>query len=442
MEVRTLDDVPASAFHLRLALVAGGGPFCDGYILGVIGVVLPVLVSSFHLSADATGLVGAASLLGVFIGGFAGGMASDRLGRKMLYTVNILMFTVFSAAQYFCASFDALLVWRFLIGVAIGADYPIATAYVTEFMPRRWRGPALSGLITFWWLGYVCSFVAGYALLSFFPGNWQLVMGSSFIPSLFLLLCRSGMPESPLWLMSVGRVAEARHIVMTFLNADISFEGIQSTAAPGGIRQVVVKLCSPRYRGLLVFVSTFWILQSAPAFSIHTLQAQILAQMHMNDPILAACVVTCFTFLGILPVTFGLINLIGRRTLLIWSFVLAALSLLFIALWSGEAGWAVLAAFIVYSAVEAAGSGLQFVYPNELFPTEIRGTAVGFASSASRLGAALGTFLLPVGVAHFGVRVTLFFASSLLALGAFISWRWAPETAGLSLSEASHITLS
>lgn len=137
----------------------------------------------------------------------------------------------------------------------------------------------------------------------------------------------------------------------------------------------------------------------------------------MNDPILAACVVTCFTFLGILPVTFGLINLIGRRTLLIWSFVLAALSLLFIALWSGEAGWAVLAAFIVYSAVEAAGSGLQFVYPNELFPTEIRGTAVGFASSASRLGAALGTFLLPVGVAHFGVRVTLFFASSLLALG-------------------------
>lgn len=442
MEVRTLDDVPASAFHLRLALVAGGGPFCDGYILGVIGVVLPVLVSSFHLSADATGLIGAASLLGVFIGGFTGGMASDRLGRKMLYTVNILMFTVFSAAQYFCASFGALLLWRFLIGVAIGADYPIATAYVTEFMPSRWRGPALSGLITFWWLGYVCSFVVGYALLSWFPGNWQLVMGSSFVPSLFLLLCRAGMPESPLWLMSVGRVAEAQHIVRTFLKVDISFDSSQFSAATGGIRQVMGQLCSPRYRGLLVFVSAFWILQSAPAFSIHTLQAQILSQMHMNNPILAACVVTCFTFLGILPVTFGLINLIGRRTLLIWSFVLAAFSLLFIALWSGEAGWAVLAAFIIYSAVEAAGSGLQFVYPNELFPTEIRGTAVGFSSSISRLGAALGTFLLPVGVAHFGVQATLFAAFGLLALGAFISWRWAPETAGLSLSEASHITLS
>lgn len=442
MEVQTLDDVPASAFHLRLALVAGGGPFCDGYILGVIGVVLPVLVSSFHLSADATGLVGAASLLGVFMGGFAGGIASDRFGRKILYTVNILMFTVFSAAQYFCNSFAALLVWRLLIGIAIGADYPIATAYVTEFMPRRWRGPALSGLITFWWLGYVCSFVVGYTLLSFFPENWQLVMGSSFVPSLFLLLCRAGMPESPLWLMSVGRVAEARDIVKTFLKKEVSFDCVRPSVVPDSPGKVMGKLCSPRYRGLLIFVSAFWILQSAPAFSIHTLQAQILAQMHMNNPILAACVVTCFTFLGILPVTFGLINLIGRRTLLIWSFILAALSLLFIALWSGEAGWAVMAAFIIYSAVEAAGSGLQFVYPNELFPTEIRGTAVGFASSASRLGAALGTFLLPLGVAHFGVRTTLFAAASLLALGAFISWRWAPETAGLSLSEASHITLS
>lgn len=101
MEVRTLDDIPASAFHLRLALIAGGGPFCDGYILGIIGVVLPLLVSSFHLGANVTGLVGAASLAGVFVGGLAGGVTSDRFGRKILYTVNILMFTVFSAAQFF-----------------------------------------------------------------------------------------------------------------------------------------------------------------------------------------------------------------------------------------------------------------------------------------------------------------------------------------------------
>ncbi|MFT8541295.1 MAG: hypothetical protein ABF726_04720, partial [Acetobacter sp.] len=72
MEVRTLDDIPASAFHLRLALIAGGGPFCDGYILGIIGVVLPLLVSSFHLGDNATRFVGAAYMAGVFVGGLAG----------------------------------------------------------------------------------------------------------------------------------------------------------------------------------------------------------------------------------------------------------------------------------------------------------------------------------------------------------------------------------
>ncbi|NHO32640.1 MFS transporter [Acetobacter fallax] len=442
MEVRTPDEIPPSAFHLRLALIAGGGPFCDGYILGLIGIVLPLLVHDFHLSADATGLIGASSLLGVFVGGLSGGMISDRFGRKLLYTVNIVMFAAFSAAQFFSDSFTSLLMWRFLIGVAIGADYPIATAYVTEFMPRRWRGPALAGLITFWWLGYVASFLIGYVLISWYPGNWNLVLGSSFVPSSLLLLCRAGMPESPLWLAGAGRVTEARHIVKTFLHTDVSFEGVSTNRMRGGAGRALSMLLSPRYRGTLLFVCTFWILQSAPAFSIHTLQAQILAQMHMRNPLLAACVVTCFTFLGILPVSFGLINVMGRRTLLIWSFILGAAALLFIAAWPGQVGWLVIAAFIIYSAVEAAGSGLQFVYPNELFPTEIRGTAVGFASSASRLGAALGTFLLPLGVSHYGVRTTLFAACTILAAGAFISWRWAPETSGLSLSEASHITPS
>ncbi|NHN87117.1 MFS transporter [Acetobacter conturbans] len=442
MEVRTPDEIPPSAFHLRLALIAGGGPFCDGYILGLIGIVLPLLVADFHLSADATGLVGAASLLGVFVGGLAGGIISDRFGRKLLYTVNIIMFAAFSAAQFFSDSFTSLLIWRFLIGIAIGADYPIATAYVTEFMPRRWRGPALAGLITFWWLGYVVSFVMGYVLISWYPGNWRLVLGSSFVPSVLLLLCRAGMPESPLWLAGVGRIAEARQIVKTFLHTDVSFEGVKTNHTRAGAGHALSMLLSPRYRGTLIFICAFWILQSAPAFSIHTLQAQILEQMHMSNPLLAACVVTCFTFLGILPVSFGLINVMGRRTLLIGSFILASAALLFIAVYPGQAGWLVVVAFIIYSAVEAAGSGLQFVYPNELFPTEIRGTAVGFASSASRLGAALGTFLLPLGVAHYGVRTTLFAACAILAAGAVISWRWAPETSGLSLAEASHITLS
>ncbi len=429
-----IDDLKPSGFHLRLALVAGGGPFCDGYILGIIGIALPIMVKDFHLSGNMTGLLGASSLFGVLLGGLGGGIISDRLGRKRLYTLNLLMFAICSCAQYFAGSLYALLFWRLLIGMAIGADYPIATAYVTEFMPRVWRGPVLSGLITFWWVGYIISFIAGYLLSLYFPDNWRIILGSSLVPSALLILFRIGMPESPRWLMQAGRADEARAVVREHLGAHVLIDEPKPT---GTARLSLRHLFQNRYRGALAFVCAFWILQSAPSFAIHTLQAPILEQLKMGNSLLASCIVTSFTLLGSVPVSLGLINVMGRRKLLIGSFAWGAIALFFVGLYPHPANWFIIIAFIIYSAVEAAGSGLQFVYPNELFPTEIRGTAVGFASSASRLGAAVGTVLLPMGTIQFGVHAMMLVAAMLLTLGAAISWRWAPETATLNLSEAS-----
>ena len=80
-----------------------------------------------------------------------GGYATDLIGRKALYTLNLVTFVVLSAAQFFVASAWQLFALRLLIGIAIGADYPIATSYVAEFMPRKLRGPMLAGLVLAWW---------------------------------------------------------------------------------------------------------------------------------------------------------------------------------------------------------------------------------------------------------------------------------------------------
>ncbi|MEV0381064.1 MFS transporter [Nonomuraea sp. NPDC050643] len=92
--------------------------------------------------------------------------------------------------------------------------------------------------------------------------------------------------------------------------------------------------------------------------------------------------------------------------------------------------------FIVFNVAEAAGSGLQFVYPNELFPTELRGTGMGLATALSRLGSAAGTFLLPVTTATWGSSVALFIAAGIGAAGLLVSWRMAPETRHLALAQA------
>ncbi|WP_342630210.1 MFS transporter [Nguyenibacter vanlangensis] len=427
--VRTLDDLPPTPFHARLAAVAAGGPFCDGYILGIVGIALPSLAQDRHLSSGGIGLVGASALLGVLAGGTLGGVVADRLGRKPLFTLNIAAFVVLSLLQAACPDLATLVLLRFLLGVAVGADYPIATAYVTEFMPRAWRGPILSGLILSWWVGYTASYAVGYLLSLLGDDFWRAGLASSAVPALLLFLMRAGLPESPRWLAQQGRIEEARAVVRRHLRADLPL-GQESQGALS-----VMQILRSRYRGPLLFVSAFWILQSAPGFAIHTLQAQLLTQYHVPGALLGSFILTGLTVLGILPVSLGLINRVGRRPLLMSTFAVSLAGLLLLGAAPAPAEWAVFLGFTLYSVAEAAGSGLQFVYPNELFPTAIRATAMGLACSFSRLGAAFGTFLLPVGYARFGMQAMMLVAAGCMLLGLLISWRWAPETTGLRLDD-------
>ncbi|KXV41716.1 hypothetical protein AD942_01495 [Gluconobacter japonicus] len=425
----TLDDLPANGFHSKLALISAGGPFCDGYILGIIGIALPSIVRELHLTGAETGLVGAAALLGVLAGGMLGGTVSDRLGRRPLFTLNIAAFVIFSLLQGTCSGLVLLVTLRFLLGVAVGADYPIATSYVAEFMPRKLRGPILSGLILAWWVGYTASYAVGYGL-SFFPDiSWRIMLVSSAIPSIVLFCLRMGLPESPRWLVQQGRTEDARNVIREHLKADI----LPSVEYQRHLS--LLQIIRSPYRGALVFVSAFWILQSAPGFAIHTLQAQLLHQYHVQNALLGSLCITGLTILGILPVTLGLINLMGRRLLLIGTFAISMLGLLLLGVSTTPASWMIFSGFILYSVSEAAGSGLQFVYPNELFPTAIRASAVGMACSFSRLGAALGTFLLPLGYTQFGMQPMMLIAASFMLAGLLISWIWAPETKNASLGE-------
>ncbi|WP_429956259.1 MFS transporter [Gluconobacter japonicus] len=425
----TLDDLPANGFHSKLALISAGGPFCDGYILGIIGIALPSIVRELHLTGAETGLVGAAALLGVLAGGMLGGTVSDRLGRRPLFTLNIAAFVIFSLLQGTCSGLVLLVTLRFLLGVAVGADYPIATSYVAEFMPRKLRGPVLSGLILAWWVGYTASYAVGYGL-SFFPDiSWRIMLVTSAIPSIVLFCLRMGLPESPRWLVQQGRTEDARNVIREHLKADI----LPSVEYQRHLS--LLQIIRSPYRGALVFISAFWILQSAPGFAIHTLQAQLLHQYHVQNALLGSLCITGLTILGILPVTLGLINLMGRRLLLIGTFAISMLGLLLLGVSTTPASWMIFSGFILYSVSEAAGSGLQFVYPNELFPTAIRASAVGMACSFSRLGAALGTFLLPLGYTQFGMQPMMLIAASFMLAGLLISWIWAPETKNASLGE-------
>src|SRR5262249_45075425 len=150
------------------------------------------------------GVIAAAALIGMFFGGCIFGYLTDQIGRRTMYTLDLIVLGLASAAQYWVNGPWMLLILRLLLGVAVGADYPIASALLTEFAPRRQRGLLLSAMIGAWWLGYTVSFVAGY-LLSALPGSsWRWMLASSAVPAALVVLLRWGMPESPRWLVAKG----------------------------------------------------------------------------------------------------------------------------------------------------------------------------------------------------------------------------------------------
>lgn len=437
----TLDDAPVNSFHRRTVVVAMGGPFCDGYLLGIIAVALNLLTPQLHLGAVWSGLIAASALLGVFLGGLAFGPITDRLGRRLMYVLNLAVFVVASSAQFWVHQPWQLFALRMVLGIAIGADYPIASALTTELVPRKLRGPALSGLVFAWWLGYGASYWVGWALLGIGPDAWRWMLVSGAVPAAVFLLLRAGIPESPRWLASRGRVEEAKAIVRTYFGKDVAIDTLlhetrnRHNERGTGLGNLI-EIFRRGYGVPLVFCSVFWFCQVAPAYAIRTFQPQLLKSFGIGGDFASSAVVITLAVVGI-AVGVLLVNRIGRRPLLIGSFVVAAAALLALGILPHSMVSFVVVLFVLYNFAEAAGSGLQFVYPSELFPTDLRATGVGFATAMSRIGSMTSTFVLPLTTKAVGSGGALLVGALITAIGLGVTIFLAPETKHLGLDDSS-----
>jgi putative MFS transporter len=334
------------------------------------------------------------------------------------------------------------LAWlRFLIGIAVGADYPIATSLLTEFSPRKYRGLMLGFLICVWYLGTVGAAIVGYALLSAGPAGWKWMLGSAAGPALLLVFGRWSTPESPRWLVSKGHLEKAREVVRTVWGADAGLPDLRET---GQKKTDFLKVFSPGYLKRTVFIGTFQTVKIIPVFAIYTFGPQILQAFHLgggNLWIFAYALTNTFFLIGCIP-PLALINTLGRRPLMIWSFFFMTLGLLVVGLFPHAPAWVIIAGFLVYASLSGGPGVLQWIYPNELFPTEVRATAVGVATALSRIGAAIGTFALPYLLQTYGIGPTMLINTAITLLGFIVCVWLAPETKGLSLRECSELVES
>jgi len=159
-----LDDATLSRFHVKTAAFGTAGQFCDGYILGIIAPALPVFARTHQVSPVMAGLLGASALVGLFLGSLVFGWLTDRIGRRRMFVFDLLAFVLLSLAQLAVTDALWLLILRFLLGVAVGADYSIAPTLVAEFAPRRYRAALLAAGPAMWTIGYVLAFSVGAAM--------------------------------------------------------------------------------------------------------------------------------------------------------------------------------------------------------------------------------------------------------------------------------------
>ena len=434
----SLETSRPSRTHWLITMYAGGGEFCDGYILSIIGVALPLVTGAFGMSGAAAGLLGSASLVGMFVGGLVFGYVTDRVGRQKVYLADIAAFIVLSALQFFATDPWQLTALRFLMGIAIGADFAIAATIASEFSPQKSRGPLLVVLVTMWSVGAATAYVAGWAMLSLGDGAWRWMLASSAIPAALILLLRIGTPESPRWLLSKGRVEEAREVLVKMLGPDADLSDITDDAA--GARTRYSDIFRGPYLRRTVFVCVFWACQLLPIYAITTYQPTILHSLGLaegNASYLGAVVIQIFFVLGSL--SGALVVNRGRRSLLLWSFGIAAVPLFLLGVLAHPSTGVVILLFAVFGVASFSSQCLQAIYPSELFPTGVRATANGFATGVSRIGAAVGTFGAPLVLAH-STQLAMIIGAAIAVVGLLASLVLAPETNGLTLAQSSSAT--
>ncbi|MBF9070371.1 MFS transporter [Streptacidiphilus fuscans] len=442
-----IDNAPYTAFHRRLALACSGGPLLDGYILSIVGVAVTGMQPELGLSTAAVSLIGASALIGMFVGGAVFGVLTDKIGREVMYTADLLVMVACSVASFWADQVWLIVALRFVLGMAVAADYPIATSLLAEWLPIKERGRLLGKQIVAWYAGSVLAYVVGYLFLQFGGnGSWRWMLASSAVLCLFFLVIRRGSPESPLWLAQHGRGEEAVAVVRKHLGREVTVAELTSGGtdeATGGEQMGAGSLrvlFSPAYRRRTLFCGLFFLCQVAPLFAMLTFGPAILGSFGLPGgtvmDTLGTGLISLVFLVGCYP-ALRAIDTRGRRPTIILSFALMIVPLVFLGVWPTAPAALALIALCAYAFLCGGPNVLDWTYPNELFPTQVRATAVGFATSVSRVGAAVGTYLLPLSLSGLGIGPTMLMAAALTAVGLLVCVLWAEETKGVGLQTSS-----
>jgi putative MFS transporter len=435
-----LNRLPPTAVHRRATFIAGIGSFFDLFDIFLAGVLATVLTQEFHLTRAALPPIIASSFVGMFFGATLLGRFADTDGRRTAFLVNLGVYSAFTLLGAFSPNLPTLIGTRFLAGVGIGAELPLIDAYLSELLPARYRGRYTAWAYTFGFIGVPAAGVLARVLVPQQPfgidgWRWMFVIGS--LGSTIIWMMRAQLPESPRWLESVGRDAEADAIVSQM---EQEAERLGPLAPPSADEVTPVErgrfrvIFGSRYRRRTVMLCVFHLFQTVGYYGFGTLVPTVLAAK--GYPVVTSLTFTSLTFLGY-PIgsalSLPIVEQIDRRWLIVAS---AALMAVFgLTLGYADAPSVILASGFLYTATSNIFSNAIHIFQVEIFPTFARATAAGTAYGMSRLSTGAMPFVLVPVLDRFGPTAMFGVIAAALAICIVDIALFAPPTTGRALEK-------
>lgn len=433
--------LPLTRWQHKVFLIIATAWLFDSIDLASLTFVLAPISNEFGLSGGQAGLLASASFAGMFVGATTAGMLADRFGRKVVFQSSMIVWGSASLMLAFAWNWESLLIFRFLLGLGMGAEFPMGQALVSEFMPSKKRGQYIGFLEGFWPIGFI---TAGALSLVLVPTlGWRSVFVLQGILAVWVLIVRRSVPESPRWFESWGRYDDADE-TMKRIEAEVEENQGSPLPEPEPPRFAervyrgfsFTQLFTPGYRSRTVMIWLAWFFILLGYYGITTWVSKLLADQGfaITESIGFVLLMALWGIPGFLSASL-LLERIGRKATLSAYVILSAVAAFFY----GQADsllWLIVAGSFMQFFFFGMWSAL-YAYTPEIFPTRARGVGAGTASSMGRLGALIGPALVPVVLAGYGNAAVFTLGAASFVVAALVVLILGPETKDRVLEEVS-----
>jgi putative MFS transporter len=441
--VARIERLPVTRRLLLLRVIVGIATFFDAYTVLAIAFALPQLVAEWTLTPAEVGMIISAGYVGQLFGAVLFGSLAEKIGRLKTLFITIVLFASMDAACLFAWSGVSMMAFRFLQGVGTGGEVPVASAYVNEFIGAEKRGRFFLLYEVIFPIGLVFAGMVGFFLVPVY--GWKAMFVLGLIPSVLTIPLRWFMPESPRWLASRGRIAEADAVVKLLENS--------ATRNGAVLREPVVRPVDPRatavsdwrelFRGIYLkrtlMIWGLWMcvymINNGLVTWLPTLYNQVfhlplqtsLAYGWITSGVGVVASILCAL----------LIDKVGRKPWYATAFLVAVVPLLTLS-WLGatSAIEVLILATATYAVLQTIAFSL-FLYSVELYPTRLRAIGTGFGSAWLRAGSSIGPILVGSIMANLGIRYVFAAFAAVALAGGLVTLLFAVETKGRVLEELS-----